>query len=309
VTILDAEGNGMVTRIWLTVPDRTAAGPFVLRDLVLRAYWDDAPDPSVEAPLGDFFCNGFAARCLVTSLAITVAPTGGMNCYFPMPFRRRARITITSEHPGPIDALFYQVDYQLFDEPPGTFPYFHARWLRSPRTEPGKDHVILDSVQGRGAYVGTYLAVASLERFWWGEGEVKFYLDGDTEHPTICGTGLEDYAGGAWAFQDRLTAGTEPAVLTYSSPFLGHPQYLTTDRSGWSPYATAAVPQHGIYRWHLLDPVYFTEALRVTVQQIGHDGRQLFERSDDVASVAYWYQDAPQPPATPLPPAAERRPR
>ncbi|WP_218038381.1 glycoside hydrolase family 172 protein [Acrocarpospora pleiomorpha] len=303
------DGPGVIRHIWLTVTDRTEAGPFVLRDLVLRAYWDGQDTPSVEAPLGDFFCNGFATRSQVTSLPIVVAPTGGMNCYFPMPFRSSALITLTSEHPGDIEALFYQIDYTVGDEVHEDTGRFHAQWRRSRVTQPGVDHVILDGVQGPGAYVGTYLGIAALERYWWGEGEVKFYLDGDVEHPTICGTGTEDYAGGAWAFQDRLATDGDVRVLTYSAPFFGYPHYSTADTSGRSPYATGMTPTHGLYRWHLPDPVYFQDDLRATVQQIGHDGTALFERADDVSSVAYWYQIGPTAPFPPMPDGAGRRPR
>jgi hypothetical protein len=138
---------------------------------------------------------------------------------------------------------------------------------------------------------------------------VKFFLDGDTEHPTICGTGLEDYAGGAWAFQDVLAPGADHRVAVYNSPIMGHPQYLTADPTAWSPYATAAIPQHGLYRWHVQDPVYFEHDLKVTVQQIGHDGSRLLERSDDVSSVAYWYQDTPRTAPEPISATAARRPR
>ncbi|AUA17218.1 DUF2961 domain-containing protein [Streptomyces sp. SID8361] len=311
LVLADVDGPGIITHIWLTVPDSTEAGPFVLRDLVLRAFWDNSPEPSVEVPLGDFFCNGFATHADVVSLPIAVLPTGGMNSYFPMPFRRHARLEISSEHPGPIEAVFFQIDYLHTDDANllDAVPYFHALWSRTPLTTTAQDHVILEGAKGRGAYVGTHIAVASLERYWWGEGEVKFFLDGDTDTPTICGTGLEDYAGGAWAFQDVLAPGADHKVAVYNSPYQGHPQYLTHDRTGWSPYATAAVPQHGLYRWHVQDPIYFERDLKVTVQQIGHDGRNLFERRDDVSSVAYWYQNVPLASRDPLPAAASRRPR
>jgi hypothetical protein len=309
ITLADIGGNGRITRLWLTVPDQTEAGPFVLRDLVLRAYWDDAAAPSVEVPLGDFYCNGFGARCIVNSLPIVVAPTGGMNCFFPMPFRHRARLTLESEHPGRVDCVFYQVDYQLFSDRTRPAPYFHALWRRTAVTQPGVDHAIVPGITGRGAYVGTFLGIAALERYWWGEGEVKFYLDGDKEYPTICGTGTEDYVGGAWAFQEALTREVSPDVRNYSTPFLGYPQRLTEDTTGWSPYARSGVTQHGMYRWHVLDPVYFDHDLRVVVQQIGHDGRELFERCDDVSSVGYWYQDDISATGPTLAPASQRRPR
>lgn len=307
--LADIQGPGVIRHIWITVPDATPAGPFVLRDLVLRAYWDGHDLPAIEVPLGDFFLNGFAERALVTSEPMVVAPTGGMNCYLPMPFRRNARLTLTSEHPGDIEAVFFQVDYSLDDELDDDVGYLHAQWRRTAGAPPGTDHVIVDGVAGRGTYVGTYIGLTALGRFWWGEGEVKFYLDGDEEFPTICGTGLEDYVGGAWAFQDVLEPGTEPIVRTFSAPYFGYPHRGTSDRTRWSPYSSAMPANHGMYRWHLHDPIGFDSELRVTVQQIGHDGRELFERSDDICSVAYWYQIDGETTMPSLPDAHARRPR
>jgi hypothetical protein len=308
LTLGDIEGPGEIRHIWITVPDTTPEGPFVLRNLVLRAYWDGQELPSIEVPLGDFFCNGFGARSLVTSLPIVVAPTGGMNCYLPMPFRSGARITLESQHSGDIEAVFFQIDYSVGDELDERVGYLHAQWRRTSAPVRGADHRIVDGIRGEGSYIGTYVALTALGRFWWGEGEVKFYLDGDDDLPTICGTGLEDYAGGAWAFQDRLTSETEPEVFTYSAPYFGYPQRQTTDTTRRSPYATSMPTTHGLYRWHLPDPIRFGEDLRVTLQQIGHDGSALFERADDICTTAYWYQSLPHAPFPELPSAADRRP-
>ncbi|HEU5129639.1 MAG TPA: glycoside hydrolase family 172 protein [Glycomyces sp.] len=309
LTLADIDGPGVIRHVWITVPATTPAGPFVLRDLVLRAYWDGEATPSVEAPLGDFFLNGFGERSTVYSLPITVAPTGGMNCYLPMPFGSGARITLESRHPGDIEAVFFQIDYSEGDRIDDRVGRLCAQWRRSAAPRPGEDHVIVDGITGEGSYVGTYVALTALGRYWWGEGEVKFYIDGDEDLPTICGTGLEDYAGGAWAFQDELTADREPEVHTFSAPYFGYPQRATEDRTRRSPYATSMPTTHGLYRWHLPDPIRFGRDLRVTLQQIGHDGTALFERADDVCTTAYWYQCPPRAPFPPLPPAAERRPR
>ncbi len=308
LTMAHIHGPGVIRHIWITVPDSTPEGAFVLRDLVLRAYWDGEESPSVEVPLGDFFCNGFAARARVTSEPIVVAPTGGMNCYFPMPFRESARLTLTSEHAGDIEAVFFQIDYTEGDELTEDVGYFHAQWRRTHRSELGQDHVIVDGIQGSGTYVGTYVALTALGRFWWGEGEVKFYLDGDKALPTICGTGLEDYAGGAWAFQDQLTSDVEPEVFTFSAPYFGYPYRAVNDTTRRSPYATSMPTTHGLYRWHLADPIHFATDAKVTLQQIGHDGSALFERADDICTTAYWYQTAPHAPFPELPDAAARRP-
>lgn len=310
VVLADIEGCGSINHIWCTVQDRTKVGEFVLRDLVLRMYWDGEETPSVEVPLGDFFCNGFGTKCQVNSAPIVVAPYGGFNSFFPMPFRKRARITVANEHPAELHAFFYTINYSLVDELSGDQAYFHAQWRRTNRAELGRDHTILDGVSGRGHYVGTYLAWAALERYWWGEGEIKCYIDGDAEYPTICGTGVEDYAGGAWGFYERDEKGiVQKRETTYCTPFMGYPYYSTVDGTKVDIYGYDAVPMHGLYRWHVMDPIRFSRELRVTIQQIGHDGGRLFERSDDVSSVAYWYQTEPHAAFPTLPDREGRRPR
>ncbi len=309
-TLAAIDGPGTIRHIWITVPDRTEAGPYVLRDLVLRMYWDNDPTPAVEVPLGDFFCNGFGTRAEVTSIPIVVAPTGGMNCYFPMPFGGNARITLQSEHEGDLPHVFYQVDYTTGDRHEPDLQHFHARWRRSNATTAlGQDHTVLEQLTGRGSYVGTYVALTALQRFWWGEGEMKFYLDDDVDYPSLCSTGLEDYAGGAWAFQDELRSDPEPQVRTFSAPYFGYPYRGVADRTGASPFATAMPPSHGLYRWHLPDPIHFQQRIRVTLQQIGAWGNGLFERCDDLATTAYWYQTPPGPLLPALPGAAARKPR
>ncbi|WP_207591162.1 DUF2961 domain-containing protein [Halomontanus rarus] len=298
-TLAEIDGPGVIRHVWITLPDRTDAGDHALRDVVLRMYWDDEDDPSVEVPIGDFFCNGHGQRCDVNSMPVVVAPSGGFNCYWPMPFREAARVEIENQHPGPLPMFFFQIDYGLVDDLAADTAYFHAQWRRENPTTPTEDYAIVEGIEGRGHYVGTYLAWTALEDHWWGEGEVKAYVDGDEEYPTICGTGTEDYVGGAWCFDPPDGDGPK----TYSTPFLGYPLFDDgTDAQG-------RPPRHGMYRWHVPDPVRFTEDLRVTVQQIGHDGRELFERSDDVSSVAYWYQDEPHESFPELPPRAKRRPR
>ena len=217
VTLADIDGPGVIQHIWITVDNKTSdADCFVLRDLVLRMYWDGEEEPSVETPLGDFFCCGFGRECIVNSLPVAVAPNRGFNCYFPMPFRKKAKITLENQHANAIPAFFYQIDYGLCEELPEDICYFHAQWRRQEITKKAEDYVILDGVRGSGHYVGTYLALTTLERYWWGEGEVKFYLDGDEEYPTICGTGTEEYFGGSWSFARQINGNTvEP---TYSMP-------------------------------------------------------------------------------------------
>lgn len=285
---------GIIHHIWCTVQDRTDLGEFVLRDLILKIYWDDESEPSVEVPIGDFFCNGFGTKCQINSLPIVVAPYGGFNSFFPMPFRKSAKITVLNEHPKDIHAFFYTINYSLTPDIPGDQAYFHAQWRRTNIGKYQEDHVIVDNIVGTGHFVGTYLAWSALERYWWGEGEMKFYIDDDSEFPTICGTGVEDYVGGAWGFYEKDQYGnTSKREKTYNSPFMGYPFYVTVDGTKKHSYGYDAVPMHGLYRWHIVDPIRFKKNLRVTVQQIGHDGCHLFERADDIASVAYWYQTEP----------------
>ena len=310
VTLAEIEGPGAINHIWITVDAKTTdADCFVLRDLVLRMYWDDEEEPSVESPLGDFFCCGFGRECNVNSMPIAVVPSRGLNCYFQMPFRKKARITLENQHVNPIPAFFYQVDYCLYDEGlPEDIAYFHAQWRREKITQLQKDYVILDNVKGKGHYVGTYMALTTLERYWWGEGEVKFYIDGDEEYPTICGTGTEDYFGGSWSFAKQVDGKT--VEQNYCTPYLGYPYYSSHDELIHNFYHNNDVmPMRGFYRWHIQDPICFDEDLKVTIQQIGVGYRGLFERQDDVASVAYWYQAEPHNSFPELPGKEDRWPR
>ena len=280
VTLADIAGPGAIQHIWLTTDPRG------WRRLVLRAYWDGEATPSIETPLGDFFCNGWCVRSNVNSLPVAVNPAGGFNCYWPMPFRSGARLTLENLSPDPIDMVFYQIDYTLTDIPEKA-AYFHAQWRRSNPVELMQPHVILDGVQGQGHYVGTYLAIGVNNNGWWGEGEIKFYLDGDDDWPTICGTGTEDYFGGAWNFE-------HPAGQygLYSTPFLGLSQIIQPDGLYQSQQ------RFGLYRWHIPDPIRFKRDLRVTLQDLGWrsplqgQGRYL-PRRDDLATTAFWYQAEP----------------
>ena len=269
VTLAEMEGPGEINHIWITVDNKTTdADCFVLRDLVIRMYWDDEEYPSVESPLGDFFCCGFGRECIVNSVPMAVVPSRGFNCYFPMPFKKKAKITLENQHANKIPAFFYQVDYCLYDELPEDITYFHAQWKRERLTEKQKDYTILDGVKGKGHYVGTYIALTTLERYWWGEGEVKFYIDGDDEYPTICGTGSEDYFGGSWSFAKQVDGKT--VEQNYNTPYLGYPYYSAHDELIHNFYHNDdCPPMRGFYRWHIQDPICFDEDLRVTIQQIG----------------------------------------
>ncbi|HBF15661.1 MAG TPA: hypothetical protein DDW30_08310 [Clostridiales bacterium] len=309
VTLAEIDGVGVINHIWMTVMDKTDdANRFVLRDLVLRMYWNGEERPSVEAPLGDFFCLGFGESYTVNSALINVNPLRGMNCYIPMPFNGRARIEIENQQPCDIGLLFYQIDYSLCPSLPENTAYFHAQWRRQPCTELKRDYVLLDGVKGRGQYIGTFLALSTLSRYWWGEGEFKFYLDGDDAFPTICGTGFEDYFGGAWCFASN--DGGEFAESTFNALYLGYPFRSDKDWGVTHPFHDRSCPpMHAFYRWHVPDPIRFREELRVTVQQIGNGHGGLFERQDDLSSVAYWYQSEPHSPFAPFPCRLARHPR
>ena len=273
-TVMDVEGPGTIQHIWITVDTK------YYRDLILRMYWDGETTPSVESPIGDLFCNSWRQRTNIVALPINVNPSGGFNCYFPMPFRKHARITVENRSPGDVPNVYYAVNYAL--APVGDEEaYFHAQFRRTNPLPYKDDFTILDGVKGRGHYVGTFMAWQQNTDGWWGEGEFKAFIDGDTDFPTICGTGTEDYFGGAWGFGENYTA-----------PFLGYLDLTTREQTGH------AMGRHGnrhiMYRFHLLDPIRFQEDLKVTMQAIGwrSEGRYL-PLQDDIASVAYWYQAEP----------------
>jgi hypothetical protein len=310
-TLAAIQGPGAIQQIWMTT------FPGFWRSAVLRMFWDDEPTPSVETPLGDFFGAGWTERCRLTSLAVCVNPAGGFNCYWEMPFRRSARITLENLGEDPM-VCYYQINFTLTDVPED-MAYFHAQWRRSNPLPYKTVHTLLDGVQGQGHYVGTYLAWGVHNNGWWGEGEIKFYLDGDGDFPTICGTGTEDYFGGAWDFE-------EPGGVygVFSTPYSGLHEVLTPS----SMFRTQQ--RFGMYRWHIMDPVRFEQDLRVTIQALGwrpdranlnapalskqmldrldagwRPGKYYLPLQDDIASTAYWYQTEPHAPF-PAFPEAER---
>ena len=287
-TLADIAGPGAIQHIWLTVH------PEHWRRLVLRMYWDNEETPSVETPIGDFFCNGWGERCNITSLPVAVNPAGGFNCYWEMPFRQHARITVENLSPDPVRGFYYQITYALADVPADR-AYLHAQWRRSNPLPYQEVHTLLDGVQGQGHYVGTYLAWQVNNTGWWGEGEIKFYMDGDADWPTIAGTGTEDYFGGAWNFEHP-----KGEYGVFSSPYSGLPQVIKPDGLYRSQQ------RFGMYRWHVMDPIRFQEDLRVTIQALGWrsqlEGKSRYlPLQDDIASTVFWYQTEPHAPFPALP--------
>jgi hypothetical protein len=285
-TLAEINGSGAINQIWLgaTADFRRA------RLFILRFYWDDEAEPSVEVPMGDFFACGWGKHCQINSLAVCINSNCAMNSYWTMPFHKTAKITLENLDTAGM-ALWYQVNYVLTDVP-GDAAYFHAQFRRVGKLPYKGVYTILDGVRGRGQYVGTYLAWEVRSPGWWGEGEIKFYLDGDKEFPTICGTGTEDYFGGAMNFENPETH----RYQTFSTPYTGLPQVLPPDR--------IYVPgqRFGLYRWHIPDPIRFEKDLKVTIQALGwQSGGRYLPLEDDIASVAYWYQTEPHAKFPPLP--------
>ena len=279
----DIEGPGTIEQIWMTPTG-------IWRFCILRIYWDDQEHPAVECPVGDFFACGWGKFAPVSSLAVCVNPGSAFNCYWPMPFRRRCRITFENLGDEAM-TLYYQINYAL-GAVPDNAAYFHAQFRRT-NPLPYKDvYTILDGVQGEGRYVGTYMAWGVNNSGWWGEGEIKFFMDGDEEFPTICGTGTEDYFCGSYNFENKETK----QYQEFSTPYAGMPQVLRPD----GVYQSQT--RFGLYRWHITDPIRFKQDLRVTIQALGwRQDRRYLPLQDDISSVAYWYQTLPSQPLTPLP--------
>mgnify|MGYP001152610076 FL=1 len=293
-TIAEIEGSGAIQQIWLTPANVR------WRDLILRIYWDGQENPSVEAPLGDFFCSGWNQYAQVSSLAVCVNPGRAFNCYWEMPFRRHCRITLENRDPDDHAIVYYQINYTL-TEVPDDVAYFHAQFRRANPLPFGTDYTILEGVKGRGQYVGTYMAWGVNNAGWWGEGEIKFFMDGDRDYPTICGTGTEDYFCGAYNFDGGVVDATmDSRYREFTTPYAGLPQVLRPDGTYRSQ------TRFGMYRWHLTDPIRFESDLRITIQALGWrtekaDRRRYLPLQDDIASVAFWYQTLPSVPFEPMP--------
>ena len=300
-TILDASGPGIITHIWFTIASPESLH---LKKLVLRMYWDDEPTPSAETPIGDFFGLGLGQYFLYQSTPLTVSPEKALNSWFEMPFGKRARITVTNEGQEDVDSFYFNIDYRAYAKPlPPNTLYFHAQyrqatpakgwtsdWKSNGDTQVdgkknlhGEDNYVWLEATGRGHFVGVTMSILQNQNGWWGEGDDMFFVDGETT-PSINGTGTEDYFLGAWDF------GSHPfAYASYGAPIKG--DELAGSRSS-------------VYRFHLDSPIPFTKSLKATIEH-GHANH----RSDNLFSVAYWYQTEPHAAFPKLPSVEERTPR
>ena len=288
LTLAEIRGPGRIAHFWCTIADRE---PFYSRLLTLRIYWDGEKEPSVECPIGDFFGMGNGVDQSFTSLPIRVSSNGrGRNCYWPMPFKKSARITVTNQGEQRCDAFYYYLDWQKLPDLPWDSAYFHAMYRQEFPGVMGRNYLIAD-IEGRGQYVGTVLSVYHTSPGWFGEGDDFFFIDGEKE-PSLRGTGTEDYFCDGWGFRQQ------------DGPFYGTPHWEggnTGDRGS-------------AYRWHIPDPVTFKNSLRVEIE---HKGSQVFpdgtksgfiERDDLLSSVAFWYQTEPHKSWPELPPGPARLP-
>jgi hypothetical protein len=316
ITLVDIEGPGIINRIWMTIRRRSS---YELRSLIINIYWDNEEKPAVSAPLGDFFGIGLGRTATFESALFSNPEGRSFNSYIQMPFKKAAKIEIVNEMEHPVTDIFFDVNLQLLKTWDESFLYFHAYWHRDTSTTLTEDFEILPLIEGKGRFLGTNLSVIANPRYgntWWGEGEVKIYLDGDRDFPTLVGTGTEDYIGTGWGQGE------------FAHKYQGN------------PIADVSKRQWAFYRYHIIDPIYFKSDIRVTIQQIGgsskrdvidlqNDGVPLipvsiigdgprqrhvykaedfnledpdyprmnswvnFYRSDDFAAVAYFYLDQP----------------
>lgn len=281
VQLCDIEGPGTIRHIWIT----TAREPVNQRALIVRAWWDDQEHPSIECPIGDFF--GFAHGKIMPyqSAVHSVGSTGGRNIWLPMPFVKRVKMTFCNQAQQEVP-LFYQIDYTIGDQHPTDVGRLHVLFRRENPTTQKHDFELLPLRQNKGRFIGSVIGIRNLHpEQWWGEGEVKVYMDGDQEFPTICGTGSEDYVGLAWGIQQ--------------TPFLYNGCSLDQkDETSGHVFVS-------MYRWHLPDPIAWQREARITIQQISWNNG-LAETQDDWSCATFWYEPVPSAPLPALPDVAAR---
>lgn len=285
--LADVCGQGAIKHFWITDASEGTG-----RYLILRIYFDGQKNPAVCVPLSDFFCGANDKNYKqVSTLPICFNPRKGLNCYFEMPYFKSFRMEL--ENIGPFDFnVYYQVDCEEKEISPDSL-YFHAHFRRV-NPLPYKDvYTVLDNIKGNGHYVGTYLYWGTRSNGWWGEGEFKFYIDGDTEYPSICGTGTEDYFCGSYDFE------VEGKYIDFTTPYAGFSVCATDETYKSQRY-------FNMYRFHITDPIYFKNDLKVTVQALGWRSElRYLPLMDDISSVAYWYSDNLEDEYKPLPSADE----
>lgn len=285
-TLAEIDGSGAIQHIWMTPTGNWKYS-------ILRFYWDDEKEPSVEAPVGDFFGMGWNEFAPLNSAAITVNPGSAFNSYWPMPFRKKCRVTMENIGAERM-TLYYQIDYTLTQVPEDA-AYFHAQYRRSNPTQ-GSIHTLIDGVKGKGQYVGTYIAWGVNNNGWWGEGEIKFFMDGDDKFPTIIGTGTEDYFCGSYNFENKKTR----QYQEFSTLYAGLHQVIRPDG------VYNSQQRFGMYRWHIVDPVRFNNGLKITIQDLGwRSGGRYLPQQSDISSVVFWYQAEPHATFKKLPTANE----
>lgn len=287
VVLAEVDGPGMIRHIWMTLD----LNPTILRGCVIRAYWDGADQPAVECPVGDFFGIAHGRTNHFFNALQAMQEGSGLNCYFQMPFAKGAKLTFTNESSQTCGSLYYSVDYTIGDVIEGDTLYFHSCFVRENPTEMKRDFVFLPQRHGRGRFLGCVIGVRTKSPQWWGEGEFKVYLDGDTDLPTICGTGTEDYLGSAWG------------VGKHFALYAGCPYIAFDANSRWQSLIS-------FYRFHVADPIFFSKDIRVEMQQIGggfipEGSINLYERSDDWSAASFWYQDLGEP-LPPMPSCEDR---
>ena len=273
-TLGEVNGSGVINHIWLT---HSFDNINIMRKCILRIYWDGDDTPAVECPLGDFFACAHFEYFHISSAAVCSNPRRGHNCYWKMPFKKGFKITVENKYERDV-IVYYQIDYILGDIPDNSL-YFHAQFRRTNPLPYKTDFTILDNIEGNGSYVGTYMVWGLNNNGWWGEGEIKFFLDGDKEFPTICGTGTEDYFCGAYNFDVNGEYASFSSL--YSGMFVWPTDKIYRSNRRFS-----------LYRWHTEDPIFFDEDIRVTIQALGwrSEGRYL-PLQDDISAVSYFYLD------------------
>ena len=248
--LMDIEGAGIITRMWFTIQDRS---PKMLRSLKIEMFWDNSEKPAVSAPFGDFFGNGLGIMAAHQNELFANPEGRSFNCFIPMPFKTGAKVVVTNEGDTDLNMLFYDINIVKMKQWNEENLYFHCFWNRDTATTPGVDYTILPKIEGKGRFLGVNFGVMGnplYQKSWWGEGEVKMYLDGDTDLPTLVGTGTEDYIGTAWGqgkFNNRYTG------------------CLVADREKdrWT-----------FYRYHIPDPVFFRKEIRVDIQAMGGNQKE-----------------------------------